>query len=33
MRRVRREVSPALAVTLAVLVFAASAAATWYLIR
>ena len=32
-RRVRREVSPALAITLAVLVFAASAAATWYLIR
>jgi serine/threonine protein kinase len=32
-RRVRREVSPALAITLAVLVFAASAAVTWYLIR
>jgi len=32
-RRVRREVSPALAVTLAVLVFGLSAAATWYLIR
>lgn len=31
-RRVRREVSPALAITLAVLVFAVSAAATWYLI-
>lgn len=32
-RRVRREVSPALALTLAVLVFAASAALTWYVIR
>jgi serine/threonine protein kinase len=32
-RRVRREVSPWLTATLAVLVFAASAAATWYLIR
>ena len=32
-RRVRREVSPALAVTLAVLVFGLSAGATWYLIR
>ncbi|WP_223148742.1 serine/threonine-protein kinase [Aeromicrobium ginsengisoli] len=31
-RRVRREVSPGLAITLAILVFAASAAATWYLI-
>ena len=32
-RRVRREVSPALAITLAVLVFAVSAAATWYVMR
>ena len=32
-RRVRREVSPALAITLAVLVFALSAAVTWYVIR
>lgn len=32
-RRVRREVSASVAITLAVLVFAASAAATWYLIR
>ena len=32
-RRVRREVSPALAITLAVLVFALSAAVTWFVIR
>jgi serine/threonine protein kinase len=32
-RRVRREVSPARALTLAVLVFALSAAVTWYVIR
>jgi len=32
-KRVRREVSPSLLITLAVLVFGASAAATWYLTR
>ncbi len=32
-KRIRREVSPSLLFTLAVLVFGASAAATWYLVR
>lgn len=32
-KRVRREISPSLLITLAVMVFGASAAATWYLVR
>ena len=32
-KRLRRDVSPSLLITLAVLVFGASAAATWYLVR